>query len=118
MELDYTDLISHVGIEKGDTVDVASDLVSIIMFCRKRKIGFDADKLIDALKDLVSGEGTVMIRMFNWDFCRGTDFDIRKTPSRVGALGNVALKETILKGRRIRFIPGWSRERTAINSAR
>ena len=92
MELDYRDLIANVGIEKGDIIDVASDLVSIMMFCRKRKLSFDPGNLIDALKDLVSDEGTVMIRMFNWDFCHGTGFDIRKTPSRVGALGNAALK--------------------------
>ncbi|MCR4990325.1 MAG: AAC(3) family N-acetyltransferase [Lachnospiraceae bacterium] len=92
MELDYKKLISNVGINKGDIIDVASDMVSIMMFCRKRKMDFDPEKLIDALKELVSEEGTVMIRMFNWDFCHGTDFDIRTTPSKVGALGNVALK--------------------------
>ncbi len=94
MELDYRDLISHVGIEKGDIIDVASDLVSIMMYCRKRKIVFDPEHLIDALKDLVSEEGTVMIRMFNWDFCHGTAFDMKKTPSKVGALGNIALKRS------------------------
>ncbi|MCR4787013.1 MAG: AAC(3) family N-acetyltransferase [Lachnospiraceae bacterium] len=91
MELDYKELLSHVGIKKDDIIDVASDMVSIMMFCRKRKLDFDPDHLIDALKELVP-EGTVMIRMFNWDFCHGTEFDIKKTPSKVGALGNKALK--------------------------
>ncbi|MCR4850716.1 MAG: AAC(3) family N-acetyltransferase [Lachnospiraceae bacterium] len=96
MELDYKELISNVGINKDDIIDVASDMVSIMMFCRRKKIEFDPDHLIDALKELVP-DGTVMIRMFNWDFCHGTDFDIRNTPSKVGALGNVALKRTDFK---------------------
>ncbi|MCR5502874.1 MAG: AAC(3) family N-acetyltransferase [Lachnospiraceae bacterium] len=90
-ELDYEALLSHAGIEKGDVIDVASDMIGIMMFCRKRKLSFSPDSLIDALKELVGKEGTVMIRMFNWDFCKGADFDIRTTPSRVGALGNTAL---------------------------
>ena len=97
MELNYKELISHVGIQKGDIIDVASDMVSIMMFCRRRKIDFNPDRLIDSLKGLVGDDGTVMIRVFNWDFCHGGRFDIGSTLSKVGALGNVALKRSDFK---------------------
>ncbi len=92
--MEYEQFLQGVGIEKGDIIDVASDMVSILMYCRKRKIEFNPDDLLDALKNLVGPEGTVMVRMFNWDFCHGTPFDMSKSPSRVGALGNTALKRS------------------------
>lgn len=40
----------------------------------------------------VGENGTILIRTFNWDFCHGGTFDIKRTPSQVGSLGNIALK--------------------------
>lgn len=91
-ELSYTDFLQGVGIEKGDIIDVSSDMANVLMYCRRIGVKLVPDHLIDALKALVGEEGTVMIRSFNWDFCHGTPFDIRTSPSRVGALGNAALK--------------------------
>ena len=91
-ELDYQDLLKNIGIEKGDILDVASDLVSVLSFCKKQKVMFDASHLLDALQESVGEEGTIMIRAFSWDFCKGDIFDIQNSPSRVGALGNIALK--------------------------
>ena len=33
-----------------------------------------------------------MLPAFNWDFCKGKDFDYHKTKSRTGSLSNIALK--------------------------
>ena len=89
-EFDYGAFFRGVPIAPGDTIDVSSDLLSILLFCRKRKLTFHADCLIDALQELVGENGTVMIRAFNWDFCHGVPFDIRNSPSRTGSLGNYA----------------------------
>ena len=97
MTFNYKDFLADVGIEKGDTLEVASDLVSIMLYCQSRKIDFDPNLLIDAIVDYVGAHGTVAIRAFNWDFCKGIPFDIKKTPSKVGALGNVALKRSDFK---------------------
>lgn len=94
LSLDYSQFFKGLNINKGDIIDVASDVASIMMFSKKQGYRFKPDLLIDALKELVGPEGTVMIRTFNWDFCHGSDFDIRNTPSRVGAFGNVAMKRT------------------------
>ena len=92
MELKYTDLYDGMGIGRGSVVDVASDLASIILYCKGKGLQFDANDLIDSLKETVTEDGTVLIRTFSWDFCKGKGFDINKSVSRVGALGNVALK--------------------------
>ena len=92
MEFPYADFFDGCGIKKGDIVDVAADIRSLMLTARKEHWIFDGQHLIDALKDLVGHEGTLMLRVFNWDFCHGEGFDMRTSPSRVGSLGNFALK--------------------------
>ncbi len=92
MVFDYDGYVAKLDIEAGDIIDVASDLICFAMYCRKKKIVFDPNGLIDALQKKVTDQGTVMIRTFNWDFNHGIDFDINKTKSGVGALGNVAME--------------------------
>lgn len=92
MNRNYRELIEGLGIEKGDVIDIASDMASVMIYYMNRKIKCDPNDIIDTLIEAVGPEGTVMIRTFNWDYCHGTDFDIRTTPSKVGMLGNVVLK--------------------------
>jgi len=96
-EFDYGCLLDGLNIEKGDIIDVASDMASIILFARNRKLDFNIDHLIDFLKEAVGNDGTVMIRAFSWDFCKGVDFDIKTSPSKVGMLGNYAIKRSDFK---------------------
>ena len=96
-ELDYQDFLKNMGIEKGDIIDVASDLMSIWKYCRKEGVAFEPNHLLDSLQDMVGENGTIMIRAFSWDFCKGENFDIQNSPSRVGALGNIALKRKDFK---------------------
>jgi len=90
--MDYSVLFKGLNINKGDIIDVASDVASIMMYARKNGYSFSPDGLLDALKELVGNDGTVMIRTFTWDFCQGIDYDVRTSVSRVGAFGNVAMK--------------------------
>ncbi len=83
-----------LGIQKGDTLDVASDLLSVSVLFLRRGQRPDPDAILDLLCEMVGEEGTVLIRAFNWDFCHGTAFDVLKSPSRVGGLGNAAAKRT------------------------
>ena len=96
-EINYAELISDIGIEKGDIIDVASALRGLTQYCRSNELVFDANHLIDALIEAVGSEGTVMIRTFTWDFCEQIPFDILHSPSQVGALGNVALERKEFK---------------------
>lgn len=93
----YSELFRAADIQKGDILDVASDLLSVMLRFRERYERFDADLLLDALKEAVGEEGTVLIRTFNWDFCHGIPFHYKTTPSQVGSLGNAALKRSDFK---------------------
>lgn len=89
---DYRNYLNTAGIPKGAVLDVASDLFSVGLFCMEHDLLFDPRDLLDALKTAVGEEGTLLIRAFSWDFCKGETFDIRKTKSQVGSLGNIAMR--------------------------
>lgn len=93
-EFNYAEFISCVPIEKRETIDVVSDLLSIGMYCKRRKIKFDPNELIDCFCDAVGPEGNVLIRTFSHDFCNKKKWSYKETRSGVGALGNVALKRS------------------------
>lgn len=91
-EFQYENLISDIGIEKGDILDIASGLRCIVQYCHNHGMHFDGSRLLDALQEAVGADGTVMVRAFTWDFCEKIPFDIRQSSSQVGALGNIAMK--------------------------
>ena len=86
------DIPEHFGIKKGDSVWVASDVKSLIYTCMENGDDTDLNILIDSIIDIITEEGTLLIPVFNWDFCKGVPFDMKKTPGRTGSLGKVALK--------------------------
>ena len=96
-ELNYRELISGIGIEKGNILDIASGLHDIKQYCRSHNLSFDGNHLIDVLKEETGPGGTVMIRAFTWDFCQQIPFDILHSPSQVGALGNIAMEREDFK---------------------
>lgn len=96
-ELNYAEYLGGIGLCKGDILDVASDMMSVMMYCRRNKLRFNPNHLIDAMQEMVGSEGTVMIRTFTWDFCHDEPFDIKNSPSRSGSLGDVALKREDFK---------------------
>ncbi len=96
-DINYTELVAGIGIEKGDIIDVASALRGFKQYCQLQELEFNADYLIDALIEAVGLDGTVMVRAFTWDFCEKKPFDILHSVSQVGALGNVAMKRRDFK---------------------
>lgn len=89
---DYNDYLGLSGLQSGDIVDVSSGLSSVKRFADENGLLFDANSLIDELIRMVGEQGTVMIRSYSWSFCKGIAYNIKETPSDVGALGNVALR--------------------------
>ena len=96
-EFDYKSFLNGLNIQNGDLLEIASDLLSFLLYCRNKKLKFDANKLIDEIKHLVGNEGTVMIRTFSWDFCNKHIFDYSNTLSQTDSLGNYALKREDFK---------------------
>ena len=81
-----------IGLKNGDTVFVASDIVSLIIFFKKKKLNLDLKFFTDSLIETVGNNGTLLFPTFNWGFCSGKIFNIKKTPSKCGALTNYVLK--------------------------
>jgi len=44
---------------------------------------------IDALKFILSEEGTLIVPTFNYDFCEGVSYDVKKTPSKMGIISEL-----------------------------
>ncbi len=87
-----------LGIEKGDDLYISSDVTLFTLdACRecglkgKKDIDIFYDLLIDAFKEMVTEEGTLLFPVFTWSFCKGTPYDVKTTQGEVGALGNWVL---------------------------
>ncbi len=89
----FEEILTRIqGIEAGDIVYVVSDILELSLAAREGGERFDRERFLDMLLAKVGPQGTVLIPAFNWGFCKGETFDIRKTVSKTGALGNAAMK--------------------------
>ncbi len=86
------DIPERFGLERGDSCWISSDIKGLLYTCIENGDERDMNVLIDSIQDSIGPEGTLLIPTFNWDFCKGRTFDIRKTPCRTGSLGKLALK--------------------------
>lgn len=71
-------------INPGDAICVHSSVKSVGQPAFRE--GF-MDIVIDAFKECVGPEGTIIMPTFTYNFCNGEDYDVINSPSTVGALG-------------------------------
>lgn len=86
MTVDFNELVLNfqkLGITKGDVLLVHSSYKSF------GGVKGGPQTVIDALKHILSEEGTLIVPTFNYDFCDGVPFDIRKTPSKMGIISEL-----------------------------
>jgi len=81
-----------MNIYKGDTIFVSNDTRKMMWDAMRNNANSDMNIFIDGLIEAVGEEGTVIFPTYNWDFCKGKEFDIRNTPCKTGILGKVALQ--------------------------
>lgn len=81
-------------INEGECIYVVSDMLELAKTYRANGRHLDLDELIDGLQDMVGKTGTLLFPTFNWDFCKGIDFDYCKTPGRTGALSKAAMRRS------------------------
>lgn len=74
------------GIEPGDTVLIHSSLKRTLL--RDRTI--TPEVVLESFLEAVGPSGTAVFPLFNFDFAKGVPFDIRSTPSHMGALTEAA----------------------------
>jgi len=84
-------ITKSLEIPKGGVLLISSDIVNLAFQASLSGETFSCDALIESFKAALGPEGTLLFPTFNYDFCEGKTFDIRKTPSRTGALSKAAL---------------------------
>jgi aminoglycoside 3-N-acetyltransferase len=74
------------GIEAGDTVLLHSDIKRTLIEARRQGLRIGPEDILRSFIDVLGPDGTLLLPLFNFDFAAGIDFDIRHTPSQMGAL--------------------------------
>jgi aminoglycoside 3-N-acetyltransferase len=72
-----------IGLRLGDTLLVHSSYKSL------GGVEGGPQTVIDALLEVLGTEGTLIMPTFNFDFCKGEPWDVRSTPSHMGAMTNM-----------------------------
>ena len=88
--LSKTDLIREftaLSVTPGDTLLVHSSYKSF------GGVDGGPQTVIDALLDVLTPEGTLVMPNFNFDFCKGAPWDIRSTPSHMGIITELVRKD-------------------------
>lgn len=88
-------MLDRLNVDKGDRVYVASDMTGIMFYVMKKynirnrndRDEF-TDKFIDVLITRIGDEGTLLLPVFSWDFCRNKEYDYLNTKGETGSLGN------------------------------
>ena len=78
------------GFNTGDIVLLHSNLKGLLRRYKKRGFDLSLDIVLQSLLGTVGTTGTMIFPLFNFDFTQGVPFDIRSTPSHMGALSEAA----------------------------
>ena len=91
MTLNFHKLIRNfkeLGVTKGDVLLIHSSYKSL------GGVEGGPQTVIDALKWILSEEGTLVVPTFNYDFCNGETYDIKKTPSKMGIISELVRNDS------------------------
>ena len=86
MTVNFDELVLNfreLGLAKGDVLLVHSSYKSF------GGVEGGPQTVIDALKFILSEEGTLIVPTFNYDFCDGVSYDVKKTPSKMGIISEL-----------------------------
>jgi len=86
MTISFDELVLNfkkLGLSKGDVLLVHSSYKSF------GGIEGGPQTVIDAIRSILTDEGTLIVPTFNYDFCDGKPFDIKKTPSKMGIISEL-----------------------------
>ena len=77
------------GIEPGDTVLIHSNIKRTLLECRRAGFSATPQDILNSFLHAVGAKGTILLPLFNFDFAKGSPFDIRSTQSQMGALTEI-----------------------------
>lgn len=82
------------GVAPGDFMLVHSSLSRTLRECAEAGFRADPNTVLLSLEESVGNSGTLLFPLFNFDFPDTAFFDIRQTPSQMGALTEAARTRT------------------------
>tara|TARA_B110000967_G_C18896603_1_gene571144 strand:- start:3873 stop:4646 length:774 start_codon:yes stop_codon:yes gene_type:complete len=85
----FKEILDNLDIKKTDNILVNSNILNLILESKDKDL---PSKIINTLIEQISPFGTLLFPTFNWDFCRGLNFNLKKTKSSTGALSNLSLE--------------------------
>lgn len=83
---------ASAGVGKGDMLLLHSSLKRTILSLRRAGFSASVEDVLNSFLDVLGPEGTLILPIFNFSFTTGTPFDIRTTPSEMGALTEIGRK--------------------------
>ncbi len=90
----FNDILSQLGIKKGDIILVNANILNFII---KGKKNFVPEDFIDCLKKRVTNKGTLIFPTYSWEFCEKRTFNYKLTRTISGALSNITLQRKDFK---------------------
>ena len=97
MYISYLKIPEILGIKKGDIILLSSDVSLLMYAAKKNNEEFSMKQLIDAFLKAIGSEGTLLVPVYNWGFCKGEPFNWRETKSETGMLGQYVLSRSDFK---------------------
>lgn len=80
------------GIKEGDTVLIHSSIKRTLKRNSEKGVFLTPEDILNSFLEAVGDSGTLVFPLFNFDFTKKVAFDIRTTPSHMGALTEAARK--------------------------
>lgn len=80
------------GLFKGDTVLIHTSLRRTLSRYSDMGYAITPHDVLDSFLDALGSSGTLLLPLFNFEFPKGVTFDIRNTPSQMGALTEAGRK--------------------------
>jgi aminoglycoside 3-N-acetyltransferase len=80
----------QAGLREGDLVLIHSSISRTLRSLREAGVDAGPEAVLESFRHAVGPDGTLVLPLFNFDFADGEPFDIRHTPSQMGALTEAA----------------------------
>jgi aminoglycoside 3-N-acetyltransferase len=85
---------AYGGINLSDTLLLHSDLKSIFRFAFKNKLSISPGDILDSIINYLGPNGTLILPLFNFDFARGSTFNMLTSKSQMGILSEIGRAHT------------------------
>ncbi len=80
------------GVQEGDTLLIHSSTKRTFKKYLDLGIRLNPEDILNSFLEAVGKSGTLLLPLYNFDFTKGVGFDIRESPSHMGALTEAARK--------------------------